>query len=195
MAALMPCGPSVLGSFCGPIDMWSMAPNNSIGSVFGGPNSALTGDENGIEGALWLQPNLRGNEFARLQRWQWNATAGTLSRSGDEGHCLGAEPPERENVNVWSRQLSNGSIALVFVNAEKSVATRIVRCDWSDCLSQTGLSPSAKVNARDLVRKDVGSIEFTARDGVGVHVEGGGGSTTIILDAMASHDANDNQTK
>jgi hypothetical protein len=189
MAALMPCGPSVLGSFCGPIDMWSIAPNKSIGSVFGGPHSSLTGDENGIEGALWLQPNFQGEEFAQLQRWEWNVTAGTLSRSGDEGHCLGAEPPERENVNVWSRQLSNGSIALVFVNADESDAKRTVRCDWPDCLSQTGLSPSAKVTARDLVRGGVAPVQFTAKDGVGVSVEGGGGSATILLSTTSSRDA------
>ena len=144
---------------------------------FGKPS--LTADENKIEGALWLA-DFRGDEFAQLQRWEWNATAGTLSRSG-EGHCLGAEAPERENVNVWSRQLSNGSIVLVFVNAEISDAKRTVRCDWSDCLGQTGLSPSAKVTARDLVRDGVAPVKFTAKDGVGVSVEGGGGSTTILL--------------
>ena len=182
MAALMPCGPSVLGSFCGPIDMWRIAANGSIGSVYGGHNSSLTADQNGIEGALWLQPNFKGAEFERLQKWSWNASEGTLAAAAGGHQCLGADPPEQKNVNVWSRQLSNGSIALVFVNAEASDAKLVVRCDWSDCLHQTGLSPSAKVIAHDLVRAS-GSIEFKAQDGVGVSVEGGGGSTTILLTA------------
>ena len=180
MAALMPCGPSVLGAFCGPIDQWELAPNGTIGSVFAGPNASLTRDANSIEAALWIQPNFAATDpDAKLQRWEFDGEAGTLKSTAD-GLCLGADPVGAADVNVWSRRLSNGSVALVFVNAEPKDAPLLVRCDWAGCLNATGLAAGATLAVHDLVAKGAPKI-VAASAGVSAHVEGRGGSVTLLL--------------
>eukprot|EP01052_Picozoa_sp_SAG31_P028653 SAG31_NODE_2784_length_5092_cov_10.113158_7_plen_346_part_00 len=188
MAALMPCGPSVLGSYCGPIDQWRIdTADGTIGSVFGGPNSSkLTRDANGIDGALWLQPRFDGaDRDSVLQQWIWDSAAGMLRwpvPGTNTSHCLEVVPPTRMNVNVWARQLRNGSIALVFVNAERRDAKVTVECTWSDCLRNLpGLSETETLVAYDLVDEDVSPYRTVAKDGVAAKVEGGGGSVTMLL--------------
>ena len=113
LAALMPCGDSVLGQKCGPIDQWSLsAPVTGGGgggfsnpitgrrltSVYAAthqdhpvhptpPNETsvdLTRDEGNIDGWLWLQPQAALNSSdVGLQLWDWNATTGTLSYPGN----------------------------------------------------------------------------------------------------------------
>ena len=84
------------------------------------------------------------------------------------------------DVNVWSRRLSNGSVALVFVNAEPKDVPLLVRCGWAGCLNATGLAAGATLAVHDLVAKGTPKM-VAASAGVSAHVEGRGGSATLLL--------------
>ena len=121
---------------------------------------------------LWLQPNT--SALAHLQTFVWDAHAQQL-RSPLTHTCLGADPPA-PRTNVWGRSLSDGSVALVFVNAEESKQT--IHCPWSQCLSQMGVAKDARIRVRDLVRRQA-LPDVLASAGLSVNVESGGGSVTL----------------
>ena len=176
MASLQRCGRFVLGTDCGLIDQWTLHTNGSIQSVKAGSNSFLTADMDSIDGALWIQTAVVSNKH--LQTWAWSAVNGTLRYA--DGRCLGALPAPPLNVNVWARQLRNGSVALVFVNAEKSAAALTIGCAWKNCLSKAALFDSdIVVVATDLVGG--GSRQLVANEGCNASVAGGGGSATWLL--------------
>jgi hypothetical protein len=178
MASLQKCGSFVLGTYCGMIDQWVLGNNGSIQSVKAGSHSYLTADMDNISGALWIQPAVPSNK--ELQTWAWDPVNGTLRYAS--GQCLGAPSAPTQNVNVWSRTLRNGSIALVFVNAEKSAEKVLVECTWKDCLSKVaGIKASTSLTARNLVDPGTPHRKIIAKDGLGVGVVGGGGSETWLL--------------
>ena len=72
-----------------------------------------------------------------------------------------------------------------FGNVEESDAHRSVWCDWANCLCQTGLIAAPELSARDLGNcSDL--VHFVAKDGLGVGVEGAGGTSVILLARSAS---------
>merc|ERR1712039_393223 len=92
----------------------------------------------------------------------------------------GIDPAPPENVNVWSRQLSNGSVALVFVNAEEEAGERSIRCDWADCLNATGLPRTARLRVQDLAGLQA-PFSTTASEGIVATAKGQGGSAMFLL--------------
>jgi len=195
MASLMPCSQFVLGAHCGAIGEWIMEPavlgptGGRIVSVYaesaGESSSAITRDEDGIAGALWIQRNFSdGDALAPLQRWRWDAGARQLLNS--EGGCLGVEAAAPQRVNVWARQLSSGDFALVFVNAEPGDATLRVTCEWITCLSWLpGLAADTRLAVRDVLqRADLPPI--VAGNGVESDVEANGGSRMLRLAIVSS---------
>jgi len=189
LAALMPCSPFVMGVYCGSIGEWAMEPSvlgpdgGRIVSVYatseGESEAAMTRDVDGIPGAVWIQANYSADDMlAPLQRWRWDASRMQLITS--DGRCLGAEAAADKRVNVWSRRLSGGGVALVFVNAEPSDTTLHISCDWEACLRMTGLPADARLAVRDLIRhEDLPPIAAT--QGIAADVPGDGGSVMLRL--------------
>ena len=167
----------VLGAYCGNIGEWALDPgtNTTLGGYIFSAHSegaALTRDEDHIPGMLWLQP--KTTALTHLQTFVWDARAQQL-RSPLANSCIGADPPS-PRTNVWGRMLSDGSVALVFVNAEEIRQT--VDCPWSTCLHEMGVMLGDQLHVRDLVRH-VTLPDVRASDGVAVDVEGGGGSVML----------------
>jgi len=80
-------------------------------------------------------------------------------------------------VNVFGRQLSGGSWAIVFINIG-SMSEDII-CD-AVCFGRTGLEPTTKLSARDLwTHKDLGLI--TAASYTALNVPPNGGSVMLKL--------------
>ena len=78
--------------------------------------------------------------------WKLNADK-TVTHNG---LCLtaGAGGNGTAVANVWGKQLSDGSLALVFINADKTLAANLT-CDAA-CLGLAGWEPTQKLAVRDL---------------------------------------------
>ena len=71
--------------------------------------------------------------------------------NADSGFCLtvSSPPPINSCTNIWARPLSNGDVALAFVNNGDLNAT--VHCD-QDCFILAGLSGAKGIKVRDLLQ-------------------------------------------
>jgi hypothetical protein len=72
---------------------------------------------------------------------------GTLVNN-DSGFCLSVSPLNGDCTNVWARPLSNGDVALAFVNNGDSNAT--VVCDAA-CFASAGLGGAGGLRVRDMI--------------------------------------------
>ena len=71
--------------------------------------------------------------------------------NNDSGFCLTVSPPPSTNgcTNIWSRPLSNGDVALAFVNNGDLNVT--ITCNES-CFNDAGLSNAKSLKVRDLLQ-------------------------------------------
>lgn len=71
--------------------------------------------------------------------------------NADSGFCLTVSPPAPINscTNIWARPLSNGDVALAFINNGDLNAT--VTCDQG-CFNETGLLNAKEIKVRDLIK-------------------------------------------
>merc|ERR1712039_922586 len=130
-----------------------------------------------------MQPRFSApDEYARFQSWHFDATTGRLSWTGEQAtdRCIGVDDESAANVNVWSRQLSNGSVALVFVNAEEEEGKLSIHCGWNACLKATGLEESARLQVQNLIEEEPLRIVM-ASDGISTTCRGQGGSATLLV--------------
>lgn len=94
------------------------------------------------------------------QEFAYDAATGALSNAGG---CLtsGGPSPGANKTNVWGRPLSDGSWALVFINAGSAPAD--ISCTYADCLSQLGWEAEVNVTVRDLwAHTDLGTFNVAA---------------------------------
>jgi len=103
--------------------------------------------DNGSGSQITLEACSPGN--AAQLGWKLNAdktvTHGGLcltAGGGDNGTAI---------ANIWGRTLSDGGLALVFINADKTLTANLT-CDAA-CLSVAGWEPSQKLSVRDLWAK------------------------------------------
>lgn len=88
--------------------------------------------------------------------------------SADGKLCVsaGTEQAPPSSTNIWSRKLSGGKVAMVFINVGTAAAPNVT-CD-SDCIEKTGLAGKS-VTVRDLwLHKDISTeaklTELVAKD-------------------------------
>ena len=107
------------------------------------------------------------------QRFVFSDATGLLTSLAD-GTCVGVPEGTMPSLtNVWGRQLSDGSAALVFFNNDHSVAHNLT-CDAA-CFGSMGFTPSMQLAVRDVRnRADAGTV--TAGAGFTVSVQPGGAS-------------------
>ena len=91
---------------------------------------------------------------------------------------------------MWGRLLGDGSVALVFVNAEEVRQT--IDCPWSTCLKDVGVGQRDRLRVRDLVHHRA-LPDVLASDGIAVDVEPEGGS--VMLRVFASKERSDYVSK
>jgi hypothetical protein len=108
------------------------------------------------------------------QRFAFDDATGLLVSLADNS-CVGFPASLPDTSNVWGRALSDGSVALVFVNT--APGQQVVTCDAA-CFAGIGVLPSASLRVRDIRgRVDVGTI--TAAQGYAATVPGGGASAML----------------
>jgi len=131
--------------------------------------------------AVMAAPLLIGSNIRSLNEWDLETFSNAeviavdqdlLGKQGSRIVGGNVSGPSPSLSNVWARQLSGGSAAIIFFNNAASDSNII--CD-ATCLSKAGFASSDSLNVRDLwLHKDLGTIKassgYTAQ---GVPKDGG----------------------
>jgi hypothetical protein len=128
------------GTCCGPACY-----NNeifSLNAADGTLRSAMAANMCVTSSGLGQQAVIAPCTGASNQKLAYDAATGAISNAGS---CLtsGGSPASTNRTNVWGRPLSDGSWALVFINAGSAPVD--IACSYAECLSQLGWEP--EVNA------------------------------------------------
>ena len=98
----------------------------------------------------------------KAQQWKFDKTKQTIESLDSPGQCIdgsGATGPITK-TNVWARNLTNGALAVVFINAGTVAAP--VPCNKA-CFAAMGVRSTANFSARDLwTHTDNGTVTAAA---------------------------------